>query len=71
VDALRPEFADRVAFVTADMSTAEGQTFAFNLGVGETTLLFFDRQGAVVNKFLGAASETQLRRVIETTFAFR
>ena len=70
VDALRPEFADRIAFVTADLSTREGQAFASRFGVGETTLLFLDGNGMPVNQYHGTTTESQLRRVIEGTFGY-
>ncbi len=64
VDALRPEFNDRVAFVTADLSTSEGQVFAGRLGVGETTLVFFDRDGTPINRYHGTVTTANLRRLI-------
>jgi hypothetical protein len=71
VDTLRPEYEDRVAFVTADLSTLEGQAFAATAGVGETTLLFFDRSGNPLNQQQGATTEANLRRLIDSTFQLR
>lgn len=68
VDALRPEFNHRVAFVTADLSTSEGQIFAARLGVGETTLVFFDRGGTPINRYQGTATQANLRRLIVSSF---
>jgi hypothetical protein len=71
VDTLRAEYEDRVAFVTADLSTLEGQAFAANAGVSETTLLFFDRSGNPVNQHQGVMTEANLRNVIDSTFQLR
>ena len=71
VDTLRPEFEDRVAFVTADLSTPDGQLFAATAGVSETTLLFFDRSGTPVNRYYGVTTEANLRNLIESTFQLR
>ncbi len=68
MDALRPEFADRVAFVTADLSTREGQSFASRFGVAETTLVFFDRTGMPINQYHGAITEAYLRRLMDQTY---
>jgi hypothetical protein len=71
VDTLRPEYDHRVAFVTADLSTLEGQAFAATAGVGETTLLFFAPNGNPVNQLQGVSTEDHLRKVIESTFQLR
>jgi hypothetical protein len=68
VDTLRPEYEDRVAFVTADLSTFEGQAFAATAGVNETTLLFFDRSGNPLNQQQGVMTEANLRKAIDSTF---
>ncbi len=47
----------------------EGQTFASHFGVGHTTLLFFDRDGDLVNQHYGTTTAAHLRRVIDGTFA--
>ncbi len=69
MDALRPEFAERIAFVIADLSTREGQAFASRFGVGETTLVFFDRNGMTLDQYHGTVTEAHLRRIIEGNFA--
>jgi hypothetical protein len=71
VDTLRPEYEDRVAFVIADLSTPEGQAFAATAGAGETTLLFFARNGNPVNQLQGVSTEDHLRQVIESTFQLK
>ncbi|MPZ76423.1 MAG: hypothetical protein GEU77_07845 [Deltaproteobacteria bacterium] len=53
------------------MSTADGQAFAASTGMGETTLLFFDRYGTPVNQYHGVTTEGNLRNVIESTFQLR
>jgi hypothetical protein len=40
------------------------------LGVGETTLVFFDVRGVPVNQHRGTTTETHLRRIIATTFGY-
>jgi len=54
----------------ADLDSRDGQTFASMLGVGETTLVFFDIRGVPVNQHRGTTNETQLRRLIAGTFGY-
>jgi hypothetical protein len=68
VDALRPEFQGRVAFVLADLSTAEGQAFAASHEVGNTTLVFFDASGKRLATLVGVQDEGALRARIQASF---
>ena len=68
MDALRPEFDDRVAFVMADLSTMPGQTFSNFYGAGHTTLVFFDISGRRVGTLYGVQNEQYLRRYIDSMF---
>jgi hypothetical protein len=70
VDALQPELGNRIAFVLADLSTAEGQAFARMYGAGETTLVFLDPAGRAINMYRGVTTEAHLRSMIRTTFGF-
>jgi len=54
----------------ADLDSRDGRTFASSLGVGETTLVFFDVRGVPVNQHRGTTTETHLRRVIAGTFGY-
>jgi thioredoxin-like negative regulator of GroEL len=68
VDALRSEFRGKVAFVLADLNTAEGQAFAARHGVGNTTLVFLDAGGRRLATLTGVQEETALRQRIRATF---
>ena len=65
MEALYPEFRDRIAFVLADLSTYEGQAFARQYQVGETTLVFFDATGRQVDVRHGVEPEAELRHALE------
>jgi thioredoxin-like negative regulator of GroEL len=68
VDALRSEFQGRVAFVLADLTTAEGQAFAARHEVGNTTLVFLDVTGRRMATFVGLQEEDVLRERIRASF---
>ncbi len=70
VDVLRPEFADRIAFLMVDLSSAEGQQFAGRFGVRETTLVFFDRSGNLLDRRYGVPTVDGLRTTIRGSFRF-
>ena len=70
VDVLRPEFADRIAFVMVDLFSDEGQKFAAQFGVRETTLVFFDRSGTVLDRKYGVPTIDGLRATIRGNFRF-
>ena len=70
VDALRPEFADRIAFLMVDFSSAEGQQFAARFGVRETTLVFFDGAGNLIDRKYGVPTVDILRSTIRNNFRF-
>ena len=68
VDALRPEFNDRVAFVVADLTTYEGQDFSARFGLPETTLVFFDAVGRQLGTLQGVQNQAALRNQIQEAF---
>ena len=68
VDALHSEYSDRVAFVLADLSTPVGRDFQMRTGVRETTLVFFDQYGRILNEQYGVPTEASLRFMIDSTF---
>jgi hypothetical protein len=68
VDALRSEFHGQVAFVLADLETPEGQAFARQHGVGNTTLVFLDASGRGIATLLGVQDRAALRARIRATF---
>ena len=68
MDALRSEFRGKVAFVLADLSTAEGQAFATRHAVGNTTLVFFDASGRRLATLTGVQEEAALRQRIRASF---
>jgi len=70
VDVLRPEFADRIAFLMVDFTSAEGQQFAARFGVRETTLVFFDRTGTLLDRRYGVPTIDALRATIRGNFRF-
>ena len=70
VDVLRPEFADRIAFLMVDLTSAEGQQFAARFGVRETTLVFFDRTGNLLDRRFGVPTVDGLRATIRGNFRF-
>ena len=71
MDALRPEFNDRVAFVVADLNTLEGQAFSTRFGIPETTLVFFDASGRQLDTLQGLQSQADLRNYIADVFGFK
>ena len=70
VDVLRPEFADRIAFLMVDLTSAEGQQFGTRFGVRETTLVFFDRSGTLLDRRYGVPTVDGLRATIRGNFRF-
>jgi hypothetical protein len=68
VDALRSEFQGKVAFVLADLNTAEGQAFAARHEVGNTTLVFLDAGGRRMVTLAGVQEEGALRQRIRASF---
>jgi thioredoxin-like negative regulator of GroEL len=68
VDALRPEFQEQVAFILANLNTAEGQTFATRHEVGNVTLVFFDATGKRIETLVGIQDEAALRHRIRMSF---
>lgn len=71
VDALRPEFHGQVAFVLADLHTPEGQAFATEHGVSNTTLVFLDATGKRLEILHGNREEAELRQEIRAIFGPR
>jgi hypothetical protein len=57
-----------VAFVLADLNTAEGLAFANRHGVGNTTIVFLDADGKRLETLVGIQEEGALRERIRTNF---
>ena len=70
VDALHGEFSNQIAFVMLDITSMEGQQFAARVGVQETTLVFFDRFGMVIDRKYGVPTIDVLRAIIHGNFRF-
>jgi hypothetical protein len=54
--------------VLADLSTDEGEDFSREYDVGETTLVFFDATGRLLDVRRGVGTEAELRNYIERVF---
>jgi thioredoxin-like negative regulator of GroEL len=65
VEALRPVFQDRIVFRLADLSTYDGQAFARQYQVGETTLVVLDATGQPLDVRYGVATEAELRQYLD------
>ena len=57
-----------MAFVLADLSTAEGLAFANRHGVGNTTLVFLDASGKRIETLAGVQDEAAVRGRIRARF---
>ena len=68
MDALRPEFRGQLAFVLADLNSAEGRAFASRHDVGNTTLVLLDRTGKRLETLTGVQEENVLRARLRTVF---
>ena len=53
-----------------DFISPEGQQFAARFGVRETTLVFFDQSGMVVDRKYGVPTVDGLRATIRGNFRF-
>lgn len=53
-----------------DITSMEGQQFAARAGVQETTLVFFDRFGMVIDRKYGVPTIDVLRATIHGNFRF-
>ena len=65
VDAVRPDFEDKVHFKTANIKTSKGAEFAKKHNVPHVTLLIFNRNGKRVNTISGV----QTKEVISDALA--
>jgi len=65
VDAVRPDFEDKVHFKTANIKTNKGAEFAKKHNVPHVTLLIFNRNGKRVNTISGV----QTKEVISDALA--
>jgi hypothetical protein len=68
VNALKSEFDDEIAFVLANLQTHEGQAFASQHGVPNTTLVFLDANGERLEILRGTQDRNELRAEIKRIF---
>lgn len=68
VNALRSEFDDQIGFVIANLQTSEGQAFASQHGVSNTTLVFLDATGSRLAIRHGVQEKAALREEIQAIF---
>jgi len=65
---VRPEYAESVEFVIADLLTPEGQAFATSHNVSSVTLVFFAPDGAERGNIKGAQDSNSLRNSLNQAF---
>ena len=65
---VRPEYANSVEFVVADLLTPEGQAFATSHKVGSVTLVFFAPDGTPRGGVKGAQDVNELRKSLNQAF---
>lgn len=65
---VRPEYADAVEFVVADLLTPEGQAFATSHDASSVTLVFFAPDGTQRGSIKGAQDVNALRNSLNQAF---
>jgi hypothetical protein len=66
MDAIRSDYAQRVEFLVADMSTTPGRGFAARHDAGDGTVLLFDARGAHLATLHQPQGTAELRQALET-----
>lgn len=69
MNAVRPDFTDDdIAFVIANLQTSEGEAFARQHNVPNTTLVYLDAAGHPLEIQRGIPSQNELRNSIREIF---
>ena len=68
VNSLKPEYEEKIRFLTANLNSAEGKWFAEYHNVDRVTLLFFKPDGTKINSLSGEQERDYLRRVFDRVF---
>ena len=70
MNAIRDEYAERLAFIVADINTPEGRTFANSHGLMPAALVFFSANGDKLQTLYTPQTAESLRLELNKLFQF-
>ena len=70
MNAIRDEYAERLAFIVADINTPEGRTFANSHGLMPAALVFFSASGNKLQTLYTPQTAESLRLELNKLFQF-
>ena len=68
VNSLKPEYAEKIRFILANLNSREGRWFAEYHNVGQVTLIFFNPDGTKINSLTGELDPKNLRNIFDRVF---